>query len=229
MKERPILFSAPMVRAILEGRKSQTRRVVKPQPDYIVQSEWEPTMFSGHKTDALGRHFFNRSCPHGQPGDRLWVQETWRIGGEMAEADPKEHPKKYLIPHLYYRADCDDGVDRWRPSIHMPRWASRITLEIADIRVERLQEISAEDAMREGAGPAAAKPDACRDLYRTEFRELWDSINGKPKPVRQHGVITHYVSYPWEEGTRTETHRGKPHYIHGNPHVWGIEFKRIKP
>lgn len=124
MKERPILFSGEMVRAILDGRKTQTRRIVKPQ-------------FEEKPSDNLMWH-----CPYGKPGDRLWVRETF-----------KEHQGR--SDFAYYRADSsaydftkkekhqfedNEGISFWRPSIHMPRWASRITLEITNVRVERMQD-----------------------------------------------------------------------------------------
>lgn len=155
MKERPILFSGPMVRAILEGRKTQTRRVVKPQPAHIA----------GIGTVLNIDTITGKACPYGKPGDRLWVRETWdgvRLDGGGA-----------LVS---YRADGDKPVTddgRWHPSIHMPRWASRITLEVVSVRVERLQEISEEDAMAEGV--------ALAENYRgpvAHFASLWEQING---------------------------------------------------
>lgn len=145
MKTRPILFSGPMVRAILEGRKTQTRRVVKPQPAHCADL-------------PMGKDLtFASACPYGQPGDRLWVRETWAVGTLF----------DYVRPSLLPKPDCESklAVDyaanprriwhsedqgRWRPSIHMPRWASRITLEITSVRVERLQDISHKDAIAEG-------------------------------------------------------------------------------
>ena len=167
MGERPILFSAPMVRAILDGRKTQTRRVVKLLgADCIEERAWEthflqsPWPWSPQADEWL-------ACPYGAPGDRLWVRETWA-----------PHDTKKLA---FYRADhpewtTGDGgdVDRWRPSIHMPRWASRITLEVTGVRVERLNNISDADARAEGCPfdePPAGKPWAW-------FRKLWMDING---------------------------------------------------
>ena len=163
-KERPILFSGPMVRAILEGRKTQTRRVVKFDPcpsSYAMVSHY----------DGLGNVVLTDGsylrCPYGQPGDRLWVRETWAHRRWMlGDASPD--------PTTVYRADSDDlrGCDRWRPSIHMPRWASRITLEVVSVRVERLQDISEEDAMAEGV--------ALAENYRgrlAHFAGLWEQIN----------------------------------------------------
>lgn len=140
MKERPILFSGEMVRAILEGRKTQTRRVIKPQPDSARNSVF---VKSGFET----KHGYEIKCPYGQPGDRLWVRETWGLW----DTDPKDGPERAKI---FYRATDENRRDlryqRWRPSIHMPRWASRINLEITNIRIERVQDITEEDAKAEG-------------------------------------------------------------------------------
>lgn len=165
MRERPMLFSAPMVRAILEGRKTQTRRVVKPQPTGALA--------------ARGR----TACPCGQPGDRLWVREThavYQAHGQHREDGERWGPWGGLpttvspdrTQVVYYREGfdrCDPG--RWRPSIHMPRWASRITLEVTGVRAERLHDITEADAVAEGASTAG--PFA---VYH--FMDLWTSING---------------------------------------------------
>ena len=161
VKERPILFSGAMVRAILEGRKTQTRRVVKPTsgPHSI-----EKTICTPGSLAAFIRH----RCPYGQPGDRLWVRETWGIH----DADPAR---------AWFRADpgVEDCVAKstagwkWRPSIHMPRWASRITLRLTDVRVERVQDISVSDCIAEGLG----YPTDDRYAAVDNFKPLWDSIN----------------------------------------------------
>ena len=185
MKERPILFSGPMVKAILDGRKTQTRRVVRPK-------EW---------ANPAGRPLLNR-CPYGAPGDKLWVRESWR---------PRQPGA------VYYRADSYDyqhdelraggAVPQWRPSIHMPRWASRITLEVMAVRVERLQEISPDEATAEGAiewATRCGRNDALDGRVKgipypiNTFAELWDSINAKR---------TQWLSNPW---------------------VWVIEFRMTK-
>ena len=158
MKERPILFSGPMVRAILDGRKTQTRRVVKPQPDWIRPRVSDDGIAHGYcgsgPTDGI-------KCPYGTVGDRLWVRESWAKSGEVGDATE-------------YRADNPDPIGaKWRPSIHMPRWASRIDLEITGIRVERLQEISERDAMAEGCEYLT------NSVARSNFVKLWISINGQ--------------------------------------------------
>jgi hypothetical protein len=150
MKERPILFSGPMVRAILEGRKTQTRRVVKPQPTWSV-APLEFTNAPGHWAPNEAEDV--RRFPYGVPGDLLWVRESWQLvcpcpgGGKMTclyeDVDGAE---------VIYAATVADGEHppRWRPSIHMPRRLSRLTLEIVSVRVERVQDISEADAKAEG-------------------------------------------------------------------------------
>ena len=135
-KERPILFSAPMVRAILDGQKTQTRRVVKPQPVLVnSQSGFRFPHMPGKGSFFPGEA--ERFCPYGQPGDHLWVRETWREDGRGI---------------VTYRATDPETAGRWKPSIHMPRRFSRIDLLIKDIRARRLQEISDRDAIAEGVG-----------------------------------------------------------------------------
>lgn len=189
IRERPILFSAAMVRAILVGTKSQTRRIAMPKRSI------EPM------TDE---------CPRGQPGDRLWVRETWQFAPLRGIYVYRADPTWSGVP-----APTPDG--RWRSSIHMPRCASRITLEITDVRVERVQDISRDDAIAEGVewnkcptGQTAESLDAQMLAHRIGkaahyvadidyvggFRWLWESINGRDS---------------W----------------HANPFVWVIEFRRI--
>lgn len=190
MTERPILFSGTMVRAILEGKKTQTRRVIKPQPDddCLNDGGWPITL---------------EQCPYGVTGDRLWAREKWcmTVGQPLSEQEP-----------IRYAADFDPASrGPWRPSIHMPRWASRITLEITDIRVQRVQEISEDDAKNEGLRRVT---DGLYTYWRKDewtkgpagfssavgaFRDLWDSINAK---------------------------RG--HVWDANPWVWAITFKVVK-
>tara|TARA_E500000305_G_scaffold106512_1_gene105244 strand:+ start:447 stop:1016 length:570 start_codon:yes stop_codon:yes gene_type:complete len=186
-RERPILFNGDMVRAILEGRKTMTRRVMKHQPGEVT-AVGRPLFFQDGDT---GRRV-SPKCPYGQQGDHLWVRETF--------ADEAGDTRKYLGDHIYYRAD-GDGVDLqggfWTPSIYMPRWASRITLEVTGVRVERLQDISEVDAHNEGItldmlpyNPADQHP------CRTWFRGLWEQINGPGS---------------WD----------------ANPWVWVVEFRRL--
>lgn len=162
-KERPILFSAPMVRALLEGRKTQTRRIMKAQPHWSGTAFGIPGLPSrtgfyanteeGFKEDLLRSAI---KCPYGVPGDRLWVKEACRFRLDQDHLKPSELDPKWA--HPTYVADfpdmkpsgCGGGVGRYRHARFMPRWASRITLEITDVRVQRVQEITEEDAKAEG-------------------------------------------------------------------------------
>lgn len=227
MKEKPILFSGPMVRAILEGRKTQTRRVVKPQPPscyhfvhYRQQdTAWNPItgpagFYAGfdYRPDNPDPSYYR--CPYGQPGDRLWVRETW--------ADTS---KESLLCPVSYRAtwppeDEEGRGFNWQPSIHMPRWASRIDLEVTGVRVERVQDITEEDAKEEGcsqwdmdcpwclgSGTVRSSIDQAQPscpcglpgMYHYNFRVLWDSINASR-------------GYGWD----------------ANPWVWVVSFRRCE-
>ncbi len=164
-KERPILFSGPMVRAILEGRKTQTRRVAKTSPSSSSSTGHFVHLSHGRsiETDERALPF----CPYGQPGDRLWVRETWAKAGEVGD-------------DIEYRADNPDPLGaKWRPSIHMPRWASRITLEITGVRVERLTSISSEDARAEGIEWNEGPFRCGHTNHVSAFKSVWESINGK--------------------------------------------------
>jgi hypothetical protein len=217
MTEHPIIFSGPMVRAIIEGRKTQTRRVVK-----RTRASWQ-------LEDVPATW-----CPYGQIGDLLWVRETWRFLG----VDMNRHGRTHWVEDavVQYKDETRRTVEvdweigeaelrrhnRWRPSIHMPRWASRLTLRITDVRVQRVQEISEEDADQEGIprnwcgndftgwtpgdhgylGPGEFGSEDATDGYyvtgREAFSQWWDSINAKR-------------GYSWE----------------ANPWVWAISFERI--
>lgn len=173
MKARPILFSGPMVRAIIDGRKTQTRRVVKPQPDNGVKE------FTTQEVNAAWQEgFIPVKCSYGKIGDLLWVRECFN-----ADWSPR---------NIIYKADGGSAKaagysaePKWKPSIHMPRWASRITLEITDVHVERLQDISWHDARAEGCAgmgdeyySAISFPEHC-PAPKKEFCQLWQSINGE--------------------------------------------------
>lgn len=201
-KERPILFSGPMVRAILDGSKTQTRRIVKPQPEtFQGEKGIEFSLTSNHRpvfADTFSRHY----CPMGAVSDRLWVRENFSVstdtiglGGSIAGFDPEKYPDI----RVWYQSDNTRPTwaeCRWRPSIHMPRWASRITLEVIGVRVERLRDISEQDAIAEGFQKAHLHGELWATA-RSEFWDCWESIYG--------------------QGQRAE-----------NPWVWVVEFKRLE-
>ena len=200
MKARPILFSGPMIRALLAGTKTQTRRVVKPQP-YVANvidgtTYWNVSGQVGGRI-MLGQDFI-ASCPYGQPGDLLWVRETFRIGNDVGENwDDSSEPgdlhviyedgaRDYNVPIDYWNDiprnarevhNSENTPEHWIsygpiPSIFMPRWASRLTLLITEVRVQRLQDINAEDCWAEGM-PFSPDVNPIHD-----YEETWESING---------------------------------------------------
>lgn len=199
VRERPLLMSGPMVRALLSGAKTQTRRVVKPQPPPDRNRCW--VEYPHGKPMALYKSFPDGGsartglceCPHGQPGDRLWVRETFLCAG---------HAERGRFVWAYRADGIEDGkaagdavsplcrypdTNTWRPSIFMPRLASRITLEITEVRVERLGDISGDDAKAEGVDcrtdlsweGSTGTPDFYAKGYQAGFREIWESIHGK--------------------------------------------------
>lgn len=176
MKERPILFTGPMVRAILEGRKTVTRRVVTPQPDFLGSMVDPNTPF---KTLDAGLHA-RITCPYGQPGDRLWVREAWAADAQVDAIAPSDlsegEPIWYPADLSVRQTGCSMiSKGRVRPSIHMPRWACRILLEITAVRVERLQDISDPGALAEGVSHSEMHSgDSLVDV----FARLWESTGG---------------------------------------------------
>jgi len=217
MTERPILFSGPMVRAILDGRKSQTRRLMKPQPVVLTNDETcKPWLNCGDPRAP--------SCPYGQPGDRLWARETFMdllgTGIEASTGSPSRYAYAADTPPGSYGDEARKAYGlKWRPSIFMPRAACRLVLEIVAVRVERLQDASWDDAIAEGL--AGLTKDGSTMKYgipdrdglpgtddsgwpwqrwdidpRIAYKRLWDSINAKRAP---------WSSNPW---------------------VWVVEFKR---
>lgn len=206
MAERPMLFSGAMVRAILAGTKTQTRRIapirkldLRRHPGDVLT--WSVSFLkavkgalsshSGGKfTDLQARSIIaSQFNPYGRPGDRLWVRETWAYGVHAMASDRDEDG-----PFVYAADGTTQGrlCDRWRPSIHMPRAASRITLEITGVRVERLQDITPDDCSAEGISLHHVLVDA----RQAKYRDLWESINGPGS---------------WD----------------ANPWVWVIEFRRV--
>lgn len=240
MKSRPILFSAPMVKAILDGRKTQTRRVVREllggrgglvgdHVKWFERGQRDATRWCGH--DGLGSLGWV-TCPYGEPGDRLWCKETIR---RVALDGPG---------CAVFSADGSPTViDTWPwkrdvlTAIYTPRGASRITLEVTDVRVHRLQEISEEDARAEGVEPYTpphghVSPeqrvpgpgfDDCRlgdQPHRLPFADLWDAINGKPTPMLN------------DDDEPVLDDNGKPVMVASrswasNPWVWAITFRRL--
>lgn len=204
MKERPILFNAPMVRAILEGRKTQTRRVVKG----VDGRNWISGLPGGFGMHILDPRAWIK-CPFGQPGDRFWVRESFRFWQAEPAPDTYEFRMRFEADGIERHVEDGEIPFGWSfrqngrliPSIHMPRWASRITLEIVDVRVERLQKISEADALFEGIPCPAPVLKSSENPWdyppSAAFRELWESLNGPDS---------------WK----------------ANPWVWVIEFKHLE-
>jgi len=189
MADRPILFSAPMVRALIAGAKTQTRRILKPQPNgHIWRYGWEK---DAGATFSAGDELVSGRIPI-WAGDRLWVRETWAPLTYLTHNDPGPQA---IIDGGFYRADegtVDGEVSKWKPSIFMPRHASRLTLTVTDVQVERLNEISRDDAVAEGlsrktCASSLAKEMGCDWGFDGDDRHgspvsayaaLWDHING---------------------------------------------------
>lgn len=210
MKQRPILFSADMVRAILDGRKTQTRRIIKPQP-VLYPNGWQ--YGKGYKNSCFGSAspatdiLYPFECQYGNPGDHLWVRETWLF--DPLPGFPDEGAYHYRATSKKATAESFAGL--WRPSIHMPRAAARIILQITDIRAQRLHDITEADAIAEGLNFTVpnTSPNTYYDNYQTgrwldpqmlnnpiaSYRTLWEKING-------------------------------PESWAANPWVWAITFKK---
>lgn len=189
MRERPRIFNGPMVQAILEDRKTQTRRPIKG----LDGSQWELNLLkAGRWREAI-------LCPW-EVGDRLWVRETWFSDESDLQYARTKHEDVMSLSPIYYKADEVDPYifPKWRPSIFMPRWASRVTLDILDLRVERLQEISEEDAECEGMDSHCPEDKMTWATPREQFIKFWDSLYVKK-------------GFGWNE----------------NPWVWVIEFRRL--
>lgn len=209
VKERPILFSAPMVRAVLDGRKTQTRRVVRLRFNENVSGPNFDGLFSETK-DPVTRYF---ACPYGAPGDRLWVRETWGYfpGSLDSERQVLYRATVSNPPEWDTRRGDVSEFTVWRPSIHLPRWASRINLKVKAIRVERIQDISAKDILAEGAVarphedkylgkcPVSAFDGKVYPDLKSVWAAGWDGINGKR-------------GFGWT----------------ANPWVWVVEFEKVE-
>jgi hypothetical protein len=263
MNYKPILFSGEMVRAILDGRKNQTRRIVKPQPivnftgDHSVEIEWLGVLTKrsggqGLSSQELLDYFWEDICnqrltnevlcPYGQVGDRLWVRETFAdgfidgIGSTIIyKADNPDFDKDFL----------KNG--KWEPSIFMPREASRITRENTEIRIERVADISEQDAIGEGiydvgkdigykkslwfdylekGGDQGGSYLGFKDPIKS-YKSLWDSINNIPKLNKK---LDSYFVYPFDEQSATKwgnTYRNKSLIVIPNPWAWVIKFKKL--
>lgn len=234
MNTRPIIFSGPSVPAIFNGTKTETRRVVRPRFAHQAGS-LEITRYGIEAVASRTGCMAVVPSPYGAKGDRLWVRETfgvidlmlkpevsleaiengddvWMYGGTVtAEKVPAEH--------IIYRADHDPSTlaGAWRPPIHMPRWASRLTLQVESVRVERVQDITNDSATAEGcpgySGPGVA-PDYVPDAMtpREEFRELWDQINGRRTVKNPATGVTRWCdAFSWAN----------------NPWVWVVAFRRV--
>lgn len=224
-KERPILFSAPMVRAILDGRKTQTRRVAKPVKHPDLGNVYAPGVLV---LEREPQHVIDRACPYGQPGDRLYVRETW---AQPTTLDPGP---------TFYRADYPDNVlgkyenlppaeaITWKPSIHMPRALSRILLEINGVRVERLNDCSEADAQAEGVEPVDSEredPDhlICRWCGGTRLYDAISPSGGVLPDTDCAHCDTHVKRYQqlWDHINGADAWTA-------NPWVWVVEFRRIE-
>lgn len=219
MKERPIIFNADMVRAVLDGRKTQTRRIMTPQPTDDIQPHQFPNKsLLGWLSSLKHKHgsFTAHICPFGQPGDRLWVRETWQCtsfetneyghveGVDYMREIPKQKPQSpaWGVSYEANGFNTGDAEERgfpWRPSIHMPHWASRITLEITGVRVERLNSMTEQDAIAEGCcgGHNSIPGYQYSATPHEHFHHVWQSIYGADS---------------WQ----------------ANPWVWVVEFKRME-
>lgn len=233
VKERPILFSGAMVRAILDGRKTQTRRVVKPQPpskDWLINvahAGQDVSLWNDHGKwrmcgavcvcrEAMGNQWpkgHEWKCSYGAVGDRLWVRETWAVVPQVTDNGPK-HKAKGDGTGATWRASWDGNPSgfKWKPSIHMPRWASRLTLEICGVRVERLNDISEWDAISEGAMTLPNRP-----TYEAECAEA-KSRGEKRPPIGD--SPRHRFQRLWIEINGEESWSF-------NPWVWVVEFKKL--
>ena len=205
-KEKPILFKDEMIRAILEGRKTQTRRIARNVHfDSKYRAKWKAVRKHTEVSIDTPAAMLGDVCPYGQPGDQLWVREKFATHFIWDDLPPGHIDIQNHSDGFFYadgtitNPGCEDHQrGKWRPSIHMPRFASRITLEITDVRVERLQDISAEDAKAEGVEPFHLNGWCDDQKFRGEFFNLWMEINGPDS---------------WD----------------ANPWVWVIEFKQVTP
>lgn len=238
---KPILFKTEMVRATLEGRKTATRRVVKLKYSnthlemftnkygtrLIEKQNEEPGVTTIRNPDGTTTHkilaCIEKEPPY-RPGDILYVRETFKIdylsnipgSGRIHYKADDTYSDFTFAPERYEmmrRAQLKPG---WRPNENMPREAARIFLRLTGVKVQRVQDITDEEARKEG----------CKG--REDFHRVWNDCYAKPRPVKIDGVIDHYESYPWEDIQGTRTYRGRHWYVIGNPWVWVIGFERCE-
>jgi hypothetical protein len=192
--DKPILFSTDMVKAILEGRKTMTRRVIKPQPRYHSKGDyWLINTEYWYDKYKPGFETLKKYCPY-PPGTVLYVREAWAKVSDWIEVDPEVGiPDGYIYKADWQGAECP----RWRPSIHMPKSAARIWLEVTGVKVERVQDILCNDMLAEGCIPKTVKGGQWQQWQHDYWRPLWNSLNAKQ-------------GYSWEV----------------NPWVWAISFRR---
>ena len=226
MIERPALFSSPMVRSLLADTKTQTRRIVK----YPHAAEVDVWADEGNGRWGMGvqeagvvARMDAMFCPYGQPGDRLWVRETWGLHAHFDYTSWNRESIRgrtaddlALSWELAYAADATSVYDFWRPSIHMPRWASRIDLEVTGVRVERLISISEADAVAEGAERVRGRdvPAAMGGGVET-WRDYLDAEGWVTNPVSSYRTLWESINGPGSWAA--------------NPWVWVISFRRVKP
>ena len=207
MNEKPIIFSGPMIRAILDGTKTQTRRIAKLNASGRVKEVGSPRNWHCGDPNAI------EACPFGKVGSHLWVRESFQY--ESTTGEYEFDLKKCIVRYKATEPDAgpwmnaeDEESYAWRPSIHLPRWASRITLEVVRVRLERLQGITEEDAIAEGIdedgeeyaeGERLQSAGSPQSPFRYAFVSLWNSINGKR-------------GFSWA----------------ANPYVWALTFKRLQ-
>jgi len=255
MKESPILFSTPMVQALQANRKTQTRRVIKQQPKWIYpgNNQRRATVHQGVSgfiaTAGFGaacEQWKFGKCRYGSVGDKLWVRENWAF---TAVQDEREPGYAYMADF----ADVPEAMKQtpWKPSIHMPRAASRFTYTVKNIRVQRIADITEADCVAEGIEPVESfdsgegvypgqkyknyGPSGYTELNaKDSFRSLWQSINGKPKPIQEkvNGKLTTtgFIVYPFDE-TAAKEFEGRTAWGHRpltvitNPWVWVVDFE----
>lgn len=263
MKERGLLFKGPMAAANVDGRKTQTRRIIKFPAnaekftaDKVRENEWR---LGFHYLDMPGNMRHSVICPYGSVGSRIWQKETFQFVHANSDGQRNIFRAASAFSQNDYRwieyaatPKDTEPPPTWKPSIFMPRWASRFVAELTAIRVGRVQDISEDDAIAEGV-PRSEKfpqsfetPSGDYATARVAYQRLWNSINLKPKPVsdRRDGkmMVVRYESYPWSLDDFTCAHpgilhtdekhnawRGLPLVVVPNPYVWILEYKRITP